>query len=362
MADSLDGTGSRRDLYRYLTFDHAPVYIRIMRILGGEVLSREMSSAELVAALAEEIDGIDEIFVEARMTQLVAWGNVIPGVRNQRVTTVAELLRAKGRYQSSKLGARVAREADDIIRAADGAREVARELLGVIAEQLAQLLTLLGSDDGPEPGEVAAAATSVFTNHQMFHGSLRDFYAYLIPVLSRYDLVGEEYHALKTVLIGYIDLIGAEDRRHSPRIFDTLTALEPRFDQVVELLADWQTLTDENTERAPRPHPWRMGGSPSLVQHRLRRVRSGVTETRDRPGTQTAAGQCEADHLKLWVRGVPPWRPNQARRSVRLHRSRRRAPAVRRQLRHVPVASPFARRLRSRTAGRIDVVVERAAS
>jgi len=248
MADTFDDTASRRDLYRYLTFDHAPVYIRIMRVLGGEVLSREMSSAEIVSTLADEID---EEFVEARMAQLAAWGNVIPGVRNQRVTTVAELLRAKGRYQASKLGARVAREADDIIRAADGAREVARELLGVIVDQLVQLLTLLESDDSPEPGAVAASATSVFTNHQAFHGSLRDFYGYLNPVLSRYDLVGEEYQALKTVLIGYIDLIGAEDRRHSPRIFDTLTALEPRFDQIVELLADWQTLTDDNTERAP---------------------------------------------------------------------------------------------------------------
>ena len=251
MADSSDGTARRRDLYRYLTFDHAPVYIRIMRILGGEVLSREMSSAEMVAALADEIEGIDEEFVEARMTQLVEWGNVIPGVRNQRVTTVAELLRAKGRYQVSKLGARVAREADDIIRAADGAREVARELLGVIADQLDRLLTLLESDGSAEPGEVAAAATSVFTNHQAFHGSLRDFYGYLNPVLSRYDLVGEEYHVLKTVLIGYIDLIGAEDRRHSPRIFGTLSALEIQFDQIVVLLAEWQTLTDENTERSP---------------------------------------------------------------------------------------------------------------
>ncbi|QKJ18953.1 DUF2397 domain-containing protein [Microbacterium hominis] len=245
-----DPTEPRRRLFAYLTAEHAPQYISIMRILNGEMLAREMSAAEITDSLQREYD-VDEQVVEARLAQLVQWGNVVPGVRNQRVTTIADLLRARGRYQVSKLGSRVARESDEVLAAADGAREVARELLGVIAEQLSALATSLRDDGDPETNEVAARVTSVFSNHRVFHDSLRDFYGYLNTVLTRFDLVGDDYMDLKTILIGYVDIIGADVRRNWPTIHRTLRELDPHLDALIVKLQAWQTLTDQNTERTP---------------------------------------------------------------------------------------------------------------
>ena len=249
MAEPLaDPTEPRRRLFAYLTAEHASQYISIMRILNGEVLAREMSAAEITQSLQRDYD-VDEQIVETRLAQLVQWGNVIPGVRNQRVTTIAELLRARGRYQVSKLGARIARESDEVIAAADGAREVARELLGVIAEQLSALATSLRDGGDPETNEIAARVTSVFSNHRVFHDSLRDFYGYLNTVLTRFDLVGDDYMDLKTILIGYVDVIGADLRRNWPTIHRTLVELDAHLDAIIAKLQAWQTLTDQNTER-----------------------------------------------------------------------------------------------------------------
>ncbi len=51
--------------------------------------------------------------------------------------------------------------------------------------------------------ELAADVITVFFSQQLFTDSVRDFYAYLHQVLSRYDLVGEEYpssHGIGVVL------------------------------------------------------------------------------------------------------------------------------------------------------------------
>ncbi|KQO98339.1 DUF2397 domain-containing protein [Leifsonia sp. Leaf264] len=246
---STDARQARRQLFAYLTAEHADVYGAIMRALGGDVLAREMSATEITDALRADYD-VDEAFVDVRLVQLVEWGNVIPGVRNPRVSTISEILRSRGRYQVSKLGARVARDSDEILAAADGAREVARELLGVISDQLAALLESFRDGRDPDTGEIAAAVTSVFNNHRVFHSSLRDFYGYLNTVITRFDLVGDDYMDLKTILMGYVDLIGADVRRNWPAIHRTLAELEPHFDLIIDKLNAWQTLTDENIERA----------------------------------------------------------------------------------------------------------------
>src|SRR5579859_7077327 len=84
---------------------------------------------------------------KARCRQLVAWGNLVPAVRDARVSTVAEYIRSRSRYQVSKLGGRLHREAVAILHATDGAREVARELLGQIVQSLERILQTLGRPD-----------------------------------------------------------------------------------------------------------------------------------------------------------------------------------------------------------------------
>ncbi|TFD49618.1 DUF2397 family protein [Cryobacterium frigoriphilum] len=237
---------SRLSLYAHLHTEQTEQHRRIMRLLSGEILTREMSAAEIASELVASGFPITEDEVESRCTQLKGWGNVIPSIRNYRVTTIAELRRAKSRYQASKLGARVTSQSDDIVNATDGAKEVARELMGVIAEQLTRILEEITG--GNNPDLIAAAVTTTFNSHREFRDSLRDFTAYLAGILSRYDIVGDEYLALKATLMRYIDILGTDVRQHAPRISALLTHLEPHFPGIINTLAVWQTLTVEGTE------------------------------------------------------------------------------------------------------------------
>ena len=129
-ADSL-----RHGLFRYLTADESADYLAIMNLFSATLLV-DLSAAEVTVQLAERAWAIDCDTVEARCRQLVAWGNLVPAVRDARVSTVAEYIRSRSRYQVSKLGGRLHREAVAILHASDGAREVARELLGQIGDRV----------------------------------------------------------------------------------------------------------------------------------------------------------------------------------------------------------------------------------
>ena len=246
MTEPDSGDLSRLSLYAHLHTEQTEQHRRIMRLLSGDILTREMSAAEIASELTASGFPITEDEVEARCTQLKGWGNVIPSVRNYRVTTIAELRRTKSRYQASKLGARVTAQSDAIVNATDGAKEVARELMGVIAEQLSRLLEESAGSNNPDL--IAAAVTTTFNSHREFRDSLRDFTAYLAGILSRYDIVGDEYLALKTTLMRYIDILGTDVRQHAPRISALLARLQPRIPGIVETLSRWQTLTAEDTE------------------------------------------------------------------------------------------------------------------
>lgn len=242
----------RLQLWAYLTTPLADEYIRIMRLLAGDVLAPELTAAEIRDALT--LDGVvlTEDDVEDRCRYLAGCGNINRSPRRSKVATIAEIRNERGRYQASKLGARVSREADGILAATDGAREVSRELLGVIAEQLDRVIR------GVEPGgtstrdDLAAAVTTVFNNHRSFVGSLSDFYGYLTTVLSRFDLVGEDYLDLKVILLNYVELIRADVQRFAPVISERLTRLEPLIPDIVEILQSRPTLNiDGDVERSP---------------------------------------------------------------------------------------------------------------
>jgi Protein of unknown function (DUF2397) len=133
---------SRHGLFRYLTAEESADYLAIMDLFSA-TLPVDLSAAEVTAQRAEHRDSIDRDTVEARGRQLVAWGNLVPAVRDARVSTVAEYIRSRSRYQVSKLGGRLHREAVAILHASDGAREVARELLGQIVQSLERILAML---------------------------------------------------------------------------------------------------------------------------------------------------------------------------------------------------------------------------
>src|SRR6201994_5046000 len=107
-------------------------------------LLTDLSAGEVAGQLAERGVGMSRDTAEARCRQLADWGNLVPWIGDARVATVAEYIRSRSRYQVSKLGGRVHRQAVEILHASDGAREVARELLGQIVQSLDRILALLG--------------------------------------------------------------------------------------------------------------------------------------------------------------------------------------------------------------------------
>ena len=101
---------SRHGLFRYLTAEESADYLAIMDLFSATLLV-DLSAAEVTVQLAERARAIDRDTVEARCRQLVVWGNLVPAVRDARVSTVAEYIRSRSRYQVSKLGGRLHREA-----------------------------------------------------------------------------------------------------------------------------------------------------------------------------------------------------------------------------------------------------------
>jgi len=100
--------GSRHGLFRYLTAEESADYLAIMDLFSATLLT-DLSAVEVTTQLAERGLPLDRDLVEARCRQLVNWGNLVPSVRDAKVSTVAEYLRSRSRYQVSKLGGRVHR-------------------------------------------------------------------------------------------------------------------------------------------------------------------------------------------------------------------------------------------------------------
>jgi uncharacterized protein (TIGR02677 family) len=232
---------SRHDLFRYLTAEESADYLAIMDLFSATLLT-DLSAAEVTTQLAERGLSIARDSVEARCRQLVAWGNLVPSLRDAKVSTVAEYIRSRSRYQVSKLGGRLHREAVAILHASDGAREVARELLGQIVQSLDRILAMLDRD-GIDADSLAGEVTTVFGNQRLFTDSIRDFYAYLAGILSRYDLGGEEYAQFKELLLVYIDLITADVNRHAPAVAHRIGLVLKLIDPLLETLAQLPGLT-----------------------------------------------------------------------------------------------------------------------
>ncbi|GGL40787.1 DUF2397 domain-containing protein [Nocardia jinanensis] len=224
------------DLFRYLTADERDEYIAIMSHFTSSLLA-DMSAATAAELLTAAGTPLAADTTETRCKQLVRWGNLVPSLRDTRVTTVADYLRARSRYQVSSLGGRVHRGALEIMSAADGAREVARELLGQIAHALADIPKLLDAGIEGERGErLAGTVTTVFNNQRLFTDSVTDFYAYLSGVLTRFDLGGEEYAQFKSLLLDYVDLINADVNKHAPLIAEALNQVLAVLDRLLPVL------------------------------------------------------------------------------------------------------------------------------
>ena len=232
--------GRRRDLFRYLTADESGDYLAVMDLFAATLLT-DLSATEVVTQLADRGRVLERDTIEARCRQLVEWGNLVPSIRDARVGSVAEYIRSRSRYQVSKLGGRVHRDAVEILQATDGAREVARELLGQIVQSLGRIIALLARAD-IDADALAGEVTTVFGNQRLFTDSVRDFYAYLAGILTRYDLGGDDYAQFKELLLVYIDLITADVNRHAPAVSGRVLQVVSQLDLLLATLASLPSL------------------------------------------------------------------------------------------------------------------------
>ncbi|MFG2174705.1 DUF2397 domain-containing protein [Streptomyces niveus] len=236
--DPESGLDERRDLFRYVTVDNADNAAEYLAIMDQftQTLLTDLSAAEVSEALAKLGIALSPEEAETRCRSLVRWKNLMPSTRDPRVPTVAALRYTRARFQITRLGGTVHQQVTKVLKMRDGAREVARELLGSMAALLSKVLQQARHPRSIDPDVLAADVTTVFTNQAYFTDSIRDFYAYLSSVLVRYDLAGEEYASFKGLLLEYVHLIDTDVSRHSPAVLKGLEELRPLLPQVLGAL------------------------------------------------------------------------------------------------------------------------------
>lgn len=255
VTDARDEAADRLSLFRYLTAEEKTSYIALMRLFTSSLLV-DLSATEAAQGLADAGMSLPAEVVQQRCEKLEQWGNLVRSVRDARVSTVSEYRWSRARYQVSKLGGRVHRQAEEILRAGEGAREVARELLGGIVATLERIKERLDdhrrTDLPLDADALAGDVTSIFANHRLFTDSVRDFYAYLNHVLARYDLAGAEYAQFKGLLLDYVDLITADVARHAPAVTARLQRVTVHLEPILAALESLPTLTGPDGSPAER--------------------------------------------------------------------------------------------------------------
>lgn len=227
--DTGDDTRRRLDAYSYLSAPERLEHVAIMRVFCGTLLA-DLSVSEVVAKLhrtGTPAAGLDADTLTVRLEQLVRWGNLLRSSHTVKASSISEYQRSRARYQLSKLGERVQRDADGVLAEADAAREVSNELLALVERGLRELAELVAAPGSIEPQDGLERVSTLFVQFSEFADSIRDFYAYLGQVLARYDLDSAEYQGFKELLLDYVEAITEDVAFRAPRISAALHTLWP---------------------------------------------------------------------------------------------------------------------------------------
>ncbi|WP_416978799.1 TIGR02677 family protein [Streptomyces sp. T028] len=221
----------RLSAYAYLSAPERLEYVAVMRVFCGTLLA-DLAVSDVLAKLART-DGpgadLDAETLTARLERLVHWGDLLRSTHTVRATSIAEYQRSRSRYQLSKLGERVQRDADEVLAGADAAREVSSELLALVERGLRDIAALAAAPGGADPRQALERVSTLFVQFAEFAESVRDFYAYLGQVLARYDLDGAEYQGFKELLLDYVEAITEDISFRAPRIAAHLDAVWPHL-------------------------------------------------------------------------------------------------------------------------------------
>ncbi|AXG82585.1 TIGR02677 family protein [Streptomyces paludis] len=252
-ADS-DSSWQRLTAYTYLSAPERLEYVAVMRVFCATLLA-DLAVPDVLAKLPG--GALTAETLTARLEQLVRWGNLLRSSHTVKASSITEYQRARSRYQLSKLGERIQRDADEVLAGADAAREVSSELLALVERGLRELAGLVvgpeGATAGPgvaspeavspgvvspgvEPQDALERVSTLFVQFSEFADSVRDFYAYLGQVLARYDLDSAEYQGFKELLLDYVEAITEDVAFRAPRIAALLERLWPALPGLLEVL------------------------------------------------------------------------------------------------------------------------------
>ncbi|WP_328870956.1 TIGR02677 family protein [Streptomyces sp. NBC_00287] len=230
-----EGSGSetwqRLSAYAYLSAPERLEYVAVMRVFCGTLLA-DLAVPDVQSKLAQAGHPAAALGAEtltARLEQLARWGNLLRSTHTVTATSIAEYQRSRSRYQLSKLGERVQRDADEVLAGADAAREVSSELLTLVDRGLKEIAALAAAPGGTDPQQALEKISTLFAQFGEFAESVRDFYAYLGQVLARYDLDGAEYQGFKELLLDYVEAITEDVSFRAPRIAAHLRAIWPHL-------------------------------------------------------------------------------------------------------------------------------------
>ncbi|MFF1416778.1 TIGR02677 family protein [Streptomyces sp. NPDC058280] len=233
-----DKARRRLDAYAYLSAPERLEHIAIMRVFCRTLLA-DLAVPEVMAKLRESSGpaaGLDADTLTVRLEQLERWGNLLRGSHTVKASSITEYQRSRARYQLSRLGERIQRDADGVLAEADAAREVSNELLALVERGLRELAELVSEPSGIAPQDGLERISTLFVQFAEFADSIRDFYAYLGQVLARYDLDSAEYQGFKELLLDYVEAITEDVAFRAPRISAALDTLWPHLPALLDRL------------------------------------------------------------------------------------------------------------------------------
>ncbi|MEU9737037.1 TIGR02677 family protein [Streptomyces sp. NPDC048002] len=237
----------RLEAYSYLSAPERLEHVAIMRVFCGTLLA-DLAVPDIMTKLRQSSGsgaGLDADTLTVRLEKLVQWGNLLRSSHTVRASSISEYQRSRSRYQLSKVGERIQRDADGVLAEADAAREVSNELLALVERGLRELAGLVTAPGGMEPQDGLERISTLFVQFTEFADSIRDFYAYLGQVLSRYDLDSTEYQGFKELLLDYVEAITDDVTFRAPRISEALDTLWPHIPALLDRLdAHAQGLTE----------------------------------------------------------------------------------------------------------------------
>ncbi|MEU3277154.1 TIGR02677 family protein [Streptomyces antibioticus] len=228
----------RLNAYTYLSAPERLEHVAIMRVFCGTLLA-DLAVPDIMAKLRQSggsAAGLDADTLTVRLEQLVQWGNLLRSSHTVNASSISEYQRSRSRYQLTKLGERIQRDADGVLAEADAAREVSNELLALVERGLRELADLVTAPGGVEPQDGLERISTLFVQFTEFADSIRDFYAYLGQVLSRYDLDSAEYQGFKELLLDYVEAITEDVAFRAPRISAALDTLWPHIPALLDRL------------------------------------------------------------------------------------------------------------------------------